>query len=177
MVDIWRVQESMEAASAPLTDWIGWLHFLGAILALSVGLVVIFIGKGTTLHRVLGAVYAVLMLALNTAALSLHREDVFGPFHVLAVMSLTTIVVGIGLLLFTERPPHLIAVHAYLMSWSYVGLVAAGTGQLTVTFKINGGLATWLVIVVTLLVGGVIIHTRIPRTLRAVLGSGNRAVV
>lgn len=154
----------------PLTDWIGWLHFLGALAALTTGLVVIFTRKGAQRHRVLGAIYVALMTALNIAALSLHREDVFGPFHVLAVLSLTTIAVGVGVLVFTRRPPHLVAVHAYLISWSYVGLVAAGTGQLTVTFRINVGIATWLVILLTLLIGGVIIHSRIPRTLRELFG-------
>ena len=100
------MHEALEASTEPLTDWVGWLHFLGALLALATGLVVLLNRKGTPTHRVLGTIYVVLLVGLNIAALSLHREDVFGPFHVLAVLSLATIVVGVSLLLFTTRPPH-----------------------------------------------------------------------
>ena len=151
----------------PLTSWIGWLHFLGALAALAIGLIVIFNRKGTARHRLLGSVYVILLVTLNVSALSLHREDAFGPFHILAVLSLITIAVGVGLLVLTSGPEHLVAAHAYMMSWSYVGLVAAGTGQLTVTLKLNIGSATWVVILLTLFVGGIVIHLRIPRTLRA----------
>ena len=48
-----------------------------------------------------------LLVVVNVAALSLHREDdTFGVFHALAI-------------------------HAYCMTWSYAGLAAAGCGQLT----------------------------------------------
>ncbi len=151
--------------SESLSDPVGWIHFVGAQAALFVGLTVFVFPKGTSRHRWLGLGYVVLMLSLNVSALSLHREDFFGPFHVLAVLSLATVCVGIGLMVLTRRPPPIVAVHAYLMSWSYAGLVAAGIGQLATQIGLGGGSAVWLMILATLLAGGILIHTRIPRTL------------
>ncbi len=153
--------------SESLSDPVGWIHFVGALTALFVGLAVFVFPKGTSRHRWLGLGYVVLMLSLNVSALSLHREDFFGPFHVLAVLSLTTVCIGIGLMALTRRPPPVVAVHAYLMAWSYAGLVAAGIGQLATQIDVGGGFAVWLVILATLLAGGFLIHTRIPRTLNS----------
>ncbi|HYJ56521.1 MAG TPA: hypothetical protein VEX40_13595, partial [Mycobacterium sp.] len=61
-----------------------------------------------------------------------HREHSFGVFHALAVASLITIAVGLSPMLFAKRSPMVIATHAYCMTWSYAGLVAAGCGQLAV---------------------------------------------
>ena len=43
-----------------------------------------------------------------------------------------TIAVGLSPLLLGKRSPTVIATHAYCMTWSYAGLVAAGCGQLAV---------------------------------------------
>ena len=52
--------------------------------------------KGTTRHRLMGAGYAVLLLAVNVAALSLYQGATrFSVFHVLALISLATLAVGL----------------------------------------------------------------------------------
>lgn len=60
----------------------------------------------------IGTVYVLALVLVNLAALSLHRENVFGVFHALAVVSLGTIVVGLAPLLLGKRSPVVIATHA-----------------------------------------------------------------
>ena len=68
-------------------------HVVAAFSALLVGAAVLVLPKGTRTHRVSGTVYVLALVVVNTAALSLHRENTFGVFHVLAVASLVTIAV------------------------------------------------------------------------------------
>ena len=107
---------------------------------------------------------------VNVAALSLHRENTFGVFHVLAVASLITIAVGLSSLLLGKRSPPVIATHAYCMAWSYAGLVAAGCGQLAAA--VGQGEGAWVVPVVigtVLSISAIVIFGRVPSTLDHVL--------
>jgi uncharacterized membrane protein len=126
--------------------------------------------KGTHTHRVIGTVYVAALVLVNVAALSLHRENTFGVFHALAVASLVTIAVGVSPLLLCERSPMVLAIHAYCMTWSYAGLVAAGCGQLTVA--VGQDVGPWLVPVAIGMVlsnSGVVIFGRVPSTLDRML--------
>ena len=145
-------------------------HILAAVSALLLGAAVLLVRKGTHTHRVIGAIYAVALVLVNVAALSLHRESAFGVFHGLAVASLVTIGVGLSPLLLGRRSPPVIASHAYCMTWSYAGLVAAGCGQLVVAVGQADG--TWLVPLVigaVLSISGVVIFGRVPSILDAML--------
>ncbi len=58
--------------------------------------------------------------------------------------------------------------HAYFMSWSYVGLVAAGVGQMaTGGSDLPGVIAVGVPSVVIVLVGGLLIHRQVPGALLA----------
>jgi uncharacterized membrane protein len=141
-------------------------HVLAAFSALLVGAAVLLMPKGTHTHRVIGTVYVGVLVVVNVAALSLHRENAFGVFHVLAVVSLVTIVVGLSPLVLGKRSLPVIATHAYCMTWSYAGLVAAGSGQLAAAVDEDGG--GWVVPVtigVVLCISGVVIFGRVPSTL------------
>ena len=141
-------------------------HVVAAVCALFVGAAVLLMPKGTHTHRVIGSVYVLALVLVNVAALSLHRESTFGVFHALAVASLVTIAVGLSPLLLGKRSPPVIATHAYCMSWSYAGLVAAGGGQLVVA--VGHGAEGWAVPVVigtVLSISGVVIFGRVPSTL------------
>ena len=141
-------------------------HVLAAFSALLVGAAVLLLPKGTHTHRVIGTVYVLALVVVNVAALSLHRENTFGVFHALAVASLVTIAVGLSPLLLGRRSPPVIATHAYCMTWSYAGLVAAGCGQLVVA--VGQGDGAWVVPVVigtVLSISGVVIFGRVPSTL------------
>ena len=145
-------------------------HVLAAFSALLVGAAVLVLPKGTRAHRVSGTVYVLVLVVVNVAALSLHREDTFGVFHALAVASLVTIAVGVSPLLLGKRSPPVIATHAYCMTWSYAGLVAAGCGQLTVA--VGQDVGAWVVpvaIVTVLSISAVGIFARVPSTLDRML--------
>ena len=154
-------------------DWeraVAIAHVVAALSALIAGAVVLFLPKGTHTHRAIGTAYVVALVLVNVAALSLHREDVFGVFHWLAVASLVTIAVGLSPLLLGKRSSSVIATHAFCMTWSYVGLAAAGCGQLAVA--IGHDLAAWVVPVVigaVLSIGGVAIFGRVPLTVDRLL--------
>jgi uncharacterized membrane protein len=139
-------------------------HVVAALSALGAGAGVLLMPKGTHIHRVIGTVYVLALVVVNVAALSLHRENTFGVFHALAVVSLVTIAVGITPLLFGKRSPPVVATHAYCMTWSYAGLVAAGCGQLAVAVG-QDDIGSWVVpvaIATVLSISGVVIFGRVP---------------
>jgi len=145
-------------------------HILAAFSALLVGGAVLLVAKGTHTHRVIGAIYVVALVVVNVAALSLHRENTFGVFHWLAVASLVTIGIGLSPLVLGRKSPPVIATHAYCMTWSYAGLVAAGCGQLVAA--VGPGDGTWAVpiaIGAVLLLSGVVIFGRVPSILGPML--------
>ena len=145
-------------------------HIAAAVTALLVGAAVLLTPKGTRTHRKFGTIYVLALILVNVAALSLHREATFGVFHVLAVASLVTIAVGLVPLLLGKWSPPVIATHAYCMTWSYAGLVAAGCGQLAVAVGLDS--PAWIVPVViatVLTISGVIIFTRVPPILDRIL--------
>jgi uncharacterized membrane protein len=145
-------------------------HVLAAVSALLAGAAVLLLPKGTHTHRVIGAVYGVALVLVNVAALSLHRENAFGVFHALAVASLVTMGVGLSPVLLGKRSPPVLATHAYCMTWSYAGLVAAGCGQLVTAAGHGDG--AWVVPVVigtVLSISGVVIFGRVPSILDRML--------
>ncbi len=146
-------------------------HVLAALSALGAGAAVLLMPKGTHIHRVIGTVYVLALVLVNVAALSLHRENTFGVFHALAVVSLITIAVGLSPLLVGSRSPPAIATHAYCMTWSYAGLVAAGCGQLAVAVG-RDDIGAWVVpvaIAAVLSISGIVIFGRVPSTLDRLL--------
>jgi uncharacterized membrane protein len=154
-------------------DWeqaVAAAHVVAALSALLAGVAVVLLPKGTHTHRVIGTAYGLALILVNVAALLLHRESVFGVFHWLAVASLVTLVAGLSPLLLGKRTPSVIAAHAFCMTWSYVGVAAAGCGQLAVA--VGQDLAAWVVPVVigaVLSIGGVVIFGKVPSILDRLL--------
>ena len=141
------------------------LHVAAAVTALALGAAVLRRSKGDRRHRISGRVYVVCMLVVNIAALITYKETgQFGAFHALAIASLLTLAAGVMPFFLGFRGPGHVERHAYFMSWSYVGLVGAGTAQLA-----NMYLPAWqaTVLVASILVvslGGAAIHRLVPRT-------------
>lgn len=153
---------------------LGTVHVVLAVAALITGGVVALRPKGGRKHRTLGYFYAVFLLSVNVSALSVYEEIVgMGPFHILAVISLGTLISGF-IPAFLRRPvSSWLDLHAYFISWSYVGLVAAGLAQIvTMWFNLPAWFAVVLPSIVVVIIGGVIIHTRVPKILSE-LGSEN----
>ena len=110
---------------------VGIIHVVASAAAIATGCLVLLLPKGTRYHRMLGFAYVVLMVALNVSALALYRlTGTFGPFHVAAVASLCTVVPGF---VFAHlHQPGWLEPHYFLMTFSYVGLLAAAASEVAV---------------------------------------------
>ena len=99
------------------------IHAFAATAALIIGAAVLFLRKGTTLHRALGRVWAALMMLV--AALSLGITGLnpghFSAIHILSIVTLTTIPYAIW-----RRRKGDIRGHAMAMIGNYCGLFVAG---------------------------------------------------
>ena len=145
---------------------VGTVHFALATAALILGAVTLSQDKGGSRHRVLGYLYSAALLLVNLSALSVYVDSSrTGPFHILALVSLATLAAGF-IPAFLRRPRRSwLHAHAYFMSWSYVGLVAAGVAQTTTKFAREGPFRFVIPIVVIVFVGTLMIHTRVPQIL------------
>lgn len=152
---------------------IGPIHVAFAIAALVIGLAVLLQPKGTGTHRLLGRGYAISMLGLNVTAFMLYRLfGYFGPFHVAALISLFTVIAGFVPARWRRPRGRWVEYHAYWMSWSYVGLLAAAASEATT--RIPESPFWWMVVGSTLLVvfGGMsVINRRVPTVLKGFGGS------
>lgn len=129
---------------------LGGFHVAAALLAMGAGAVVLLQRKGTRGHRRLGWVYVGSMLAMNGSALLIYRLfGGFGPFHVAAIASLGTLMVGVFVMR-RPRDPRAVERHYYWMTWSYVGLLAAFVSE--VGTRAPGAVFWWAVLAGTLLV-------------------------
>lgn len=143
---------------------LGWLHVVLAIVCLLVGAAVLSRRKGGHTHRVLGYAYSAALLLVNVSALSAYGESgVPGPFHAMAVVSLVTLSAGFIPAMLRRPRGWWLELHAYFMSWSYVGLVAAGVSQLATQYSsLPPFLAVVMPSVALVVAGALLIHTRVP---------------
>jgi uncharacterized membrane protein len=99
------------------------IHAFAATAALIIGAAVLFLRKGTALHRALGRVWAALMMFV--AALSFWITGLnpghFSAIHILSIVTLTTIPYAIW-----RRRKGDIRGHAITMVANYSGLFIAG---------------------------------------------------
>lgn len=148
---------------------LGIVHIVLAIAAIAIGAAMFLRKKGGRLHRGLGYAYTVALLLVNLSALSVYEDSGGpGPFHVLALISLATLSAGFFPALLRLPGNGWIHRHAYFMSWSYVGLVAAGVGQMTLKASdLPAIVAVGLPSVVVVLLGGFLTHRLVPEALPA----------
>ena len=102
------------------------LHTILAVLALAVGPVVLFGGKGGRGHRRLGYLFAVALLGVDLSAFAIYEVS-GGPtmIHALAVVNLATLAAGVRAALQGR-----ILAHQSHMAYAYAGLIAALTARL-----------------------------------------------
>lgn len=107
------------------------LHTALGGMALVTGAVVLARRKGDGPHRAVGRVYAGAMVGLCVLSVGLRDTTPlwagYGPFHVAAAVSLTTVVAGV--VVAWRRRPGWLEGHYMWMAWSYVGLVMATGGH------------------------------------------------
>lgn len=89
----WRQNESYEDLRAVLI----WMHFLAAILAITLGSINLASKKGTFRHRVIGWCWIVVMLAVTLPSFWIRelREGSFSWIHILTVVTLVSMMIAI----------------------------------------------------------------------------------
>jgi uncharacterized protein (DUF2141 family)/uncharacterized membrane protein len=145
-------------------DSFGAIHAGFGLASLLLGLAVVVMQKGTPWHRRVGLLYAAAMLLLNGTALAIYDLfGGFGPFHVLALVSLATLAAGV-VPVWLRRPREWLDIHARCMSWSYAGLVAAFFAEIGARLP-SVGLVTGVLVptMAVMLAAAVFIHVRVPR--------------
>lgn len=143
---------------------VGYIHFISAMAAIVTGALIFFIAKGTRLHIQLGWAYVVSMVTLNGTGLMIYRLfGGFGPFHVMTLISLATLGMGYRAVRQRPRKPDWVLTHYHYMSWSYIGLIAAGASEAIVRVDVlrtaiqggmNFGLAVFIASAVVCFIGG-----------------------
>lgn len=145
-------------------DVVGAAHMAFGLAAVILGLAGVLTEKGSVVHRRVGMVYVLAMVLMNGTALLIYDLwGRWGPFHSLALVSLTTILCGIAPA-WLRRPQRWLSLHATFMNWSYAGLLAAlfseiGTRLPGVGF-VPGVIVPSAGVTAT---AAVLIHTQVPR--------------
>ena len=117
---------------------IGIVHTAFGAVALLCDLAVVLRPKGTRWHRAVGWAYVASMTGLFATAFLIYRLfGRFGPFHWAAVGGAATLAAGLIPVLLRRPRGSWLERHYYLMSYSYLGLLAA-TGAEIAT-RVPGG--------------------------------------
>ncbi|BCE03373.1 DUF2306 domain-containing protein [Marinicellulosiphila megalodicopiae] len=102
------------------------VHISFGFSALILGLFVLFMKKGSVVHRSLGLMYFVSIIILNITSFSITTNTgSLGVFHLLAILNLVTTITAFFAILYGS-----FRLHYYLMVWSYVGLLSATINQI-----------------------------------------------
>ena len=67
------------------------LHALAAIVAILLGAIQLLSRKGTLIHKALGWVWVLLMLAVSVSSLFIHEINMWGKYSPIHILSLYTI--------------------------------------------------------------------------------------
>lgn len=103
-----------------------------ATVAIILGSVIVAKPKGTNPHRMLGRVYVACMAFVCGSAFFIYNlYGTFGPFHWTSVGQTGCLIAGLVPLFRRRVDSNWKAKHAFYMSWSYVGLLAALAGEIT----------------------------------------------
>lgn len=142
-----------------INSWTGFFHTVVAILAMTLGTVVLIGKKGTLRHKRIGYAYVVSMLLLNATAFGIYNFGGFSLFHGFAIVSLAALAAGIIPAL-RRKSPKWYRSHFYFMSWSVVGLYCAFWAETGVRF-FDMRYFWWIVMLATMLtsmIGAIVIN-------------------
>ena len=104
-----------------------------ALLAMVAGAFVLAASKGTMQHKRVGYGYVVSMILVCGSALGIYNlTGRFGLFHIMAIVSFLTLVLGMIPLLIKNLPLKYKAAHVWFMYYSVLGLYAAFASELSV---------------------------------------------
>jgi len=105
---------------------IGLLHFLSSLAAMLFAALVLYLPKGTRLHRFFGYLYTSAMaVLLITAFLIYELFNGWGVFHWSAVFSSLVLLAGLTPILLQRPKKNYVTLHFSFMYWSIIGLYSA----------------------------------------------------
>lgn len=112
---------------------VGLVHLIAAVFSLLFGTAVLWMKKGTTLHKKMGYIYLFSMLLMNATAFGIYRLfGGFGLFHFAALLSLFSLFGGMYPAF--KRKSGWELQHLEVMLWSVVGLYAAFAAEIFTRF-------------------------------------------
>jgi len=146
---------------------LGWVHVSLSLGAMAMGARILLMDKGTPRHRQMGQVYVFAMLGLNLSALMIYRLfGYFGPFHWAALFSLVTVLAGFIAARRARPRGGWLYLHAHMMLWSYVGLLAAAVSEITTRLlQYPFGLTVALSSALVFVLGGLAINRGVPKAI------------
>lgn len=101
------------------------VHALAALGALLIGLYQFIMSKGTGRHRLVGYVWAALMVVVAVSSFWIHEIRMVGPFSPIHILAIVTLV-GLAAALYAARRGN-IKSHRIGMTWLYcAALIGAG---------------------------------------------------
>ena len=104
--------------TAPLTEagWVIQSHVAGAITSFSLGLVILFLSKGSKLHRKLGWTWVVAMTVTTVASFFIRENGQFTWIH--SFTALTAVMLPMGV---AAARMHFARTHARFMTATFLG--------------------------------------------------------
>ena len=108
---------------------LGWIHSLLCVLALVAGLLNIVLPKGKQLHRRIGQIYVVSLIAVCVTSLGIYRGHKFWFPHWTALITLGLIAIAWCSVRFKWPKRSWIYVHQISMLLSYYMLIGGGVNE------------------------------------------------
>jgi uncharacterized protein (DUF2141 family)/uncharacterized membrane protein len=103
--------------------FIGWLHALACVVALTIGGLVLWRAKGGATHRRDGQRYLCAMVVVNLTALGIYRIGSFNVFHILALCTLASLAIAFASARWRKPQRHWLRIHLSAVVFSYYQLV------------------------------------------------------
>jgi uncharacterized membrane protein len=147
---------------------LGLVHLIFGLTAVFAGTIVIFMRKGTRLHRTIGHFYFTSMLGTNITALFIYRlTGTINFFHIAAFFSLIFLSIGMGAVIFRQPKKSWLNLHGALVTGSYVGVLSAFFSEITTRIpNVHFGLAAGATTAVVTAIGVYFISTRMETAIR-----------
>ncbi|MBX2912821.1 MAG: DUF2306 domain-containing protein [Cyclobacteriaceae bacterium] len=140
----------------------GLVHLLAALASLVIGTLVLLLAKGTRAHRMWGYLYFYSMLMVNASAFMLYGLfGSFGPFHVAALISFSTLVAGIVPAVRRKPAGKWPMYHFTFMYFSVIGLYAAFASEILTRIPESPFFTMVVAASTAITVGGTIIFQRL----------------
>lgn len=147
---------------------LGQVHFVFALVGIASGTAVVMRRKGDRYHRTLGHMYLTSLIALNVTSLFMYRlTGAFNFFHAAALASLFFVTVGTAAVVWRWPRKYWLRRHAYFITGSYVGLLAAAAAESATRFlRIPFNLSVFLATTAVMVVGFYLMLTRVEPAIR-----------